>query len=127
MTSATLSTLSTATFALALALVGVFCARLKWVRRISGSETIDAPGKVAAEQVVQLEPVPRRVAAISGSDFPYAVSARSIARQAAPYHTRPMKYSTGKSPTAVPLALVARRPGLAKQPTRIDRRLAVVR
>jgi hypothetical protein len=85
---------------------------------------------VAQTEITTVKPT-RRIAAISGADLPYRVSIRSVARQAAPYHTRPVEravsLSPGQSSAAVPLVLAARRPGVAKQSTRIERRLAVVR
>jgi hypothetical protein len=128
MTSASFSILSAVSLAFIVALIG---AAMTW--RARGRRAVES-GQIEAvatnTENAGSEPA-RRIAAISGADSRYGVSIRSVARQAAPYHTRPVermpRLSAVQLPVAVPLALVARRPGLAKQSTRIERRLAVVR
>ncbi|MFN5542840.1 MAG: hypothetical protein ACK45Y_07970 [Betaproteobacteria bacterium] len=128
MTPTTISALSTVSLALVVALVGAAMAWRSYGRRVAASDRVDVV--VAQTEITTVKPT-RRIAAISGADLPYRVSIRSVARQAAPYHTRPVEravsLSPGQSSAAVPLVLAARRPGVAKQSTRIERRLAVVR
>ena len=124
MTPTTISALSTVSLALVVALVGAAMAWRSYGRRVAASDRVDVV--VAQTEITTVKPT-RRIAAISGADLPYRVSIRSVARQAAPYHTRPVERAVSLSPAAVPLVHAARRPGVAKQSTRIERRLAVVR
>jgi hypothetical protein len=120
MTSTMLSTI-----ALAALLLIASASLLMWHRRPS------APLEKVMPTLADAVSVTRRVAALNGADIPSAVSVRSIARQAAPYHTRPILQSAkpiSLAPSAAaPMVLVARRPGLPRYSMRSERRVVVLR